>query len=106
MPNRSTHWPNSSPHICFSSGIVTVPLADSFSQYERRSSASVPLRLIVMLPPSDLATGIPGAVSDAISVNPFGVSSWACMILSAIAGSDWPNEPNVFIVSSPPNTSL
>jgi hypothetical protein len=64
----------------------------------------VPLRLIVTFPP-DLAS-MPGAVSDAISVKPLLVSSWACMILSAIAGSDWPNDPNVFIVSSPPNTSL
>ena len=29
MPNRSVHMPNSSPHICFSSGIVTVPPSDS-----------------------------------------------------------------------------
>ena len=32
MPNRSTHMPNSSPHICFSSGIVTVPPSDSFAK--------------------------------------------------------------------------
>jgi hypothetical protein len=32
MPNRSTHMPNSSPHICFSSGTDTVPPSDSFSQ--------------------------------------------------------------------------
>ena len=31
-PNWSWHMPNSSPHICFSSGIETVPLEDSFSQ--------------------------------------------------------------------------
>ena len=32
MPNRSMHIPNSSPHICFSSGIITVPLPDKPSQ--------------------------------------------------------------------------
>ena len=32
MPNRSTHMPNSSPHICFSSGTVTVPPSDSLLQ--------------------------------------------------------------------------
>jgi hypothetical protein len=32
MPNRSRHMPNSSPHICFSRGIVTVPPSDSFCQ--------------------------------------------------------------------------
>src|SRR5205823_13322909 len=32
MPNWSTHMPNSSPHICFSMGSVTVPPADSLSQ--------------------------------------------------------------------------
>jgi len=32
MSNRSTHMPNSSPHICFSSGTDTVPPSDSFSQ--------------------------------------------------------------------------
>ena len=32
MPNRSTHMPNSSPHICFSKGTDTVPPSDSFSQ--------------------------------------------------------------------------
>src|SRR3954471_11817723 len=32
MPNWSVHMPNSSPHICFSSGTVTVPAAASFSQ--------------------------------------------------------------------------
>ena len=31
-PNRSTHMPNSSPHICFSRGTDTVPPSDSFSQ--------------------------------------------------------------------------
>ena len=32
MPNWSLHMPNSSPHICFSSGTITMPEADSFSQ--------------------------------------------------------------------------
>jgi len=32
MPNRSVHMPNSSPHACFSKGMVTVPSADSLSQ--------------------------------------------------------------------------
>ena len=32
MPNLSWHWPNSSPHICFSSGTLTVPLSDSLAQ--------------------------------------------------------------------------
>jgi hypothetical protein len=32
MPNRSTHMPNSSPHICFSSGTDTLPPSDSFPQ--------------------------------------------------------------------------
>ena len=31
-PKRSTHMPNSSPHICFSNGTVTVPPSESFSQ--------------------------------------------------------------------------
>ncbi len=31
-PNWSSHMPNSSPHICFSSGTETLPPADSFSQ--------------------------------------------------------------------------
>ncbi len=31
-PNWSTHMPNSSPQACLSSGMVVVPLADSFSQ--------------------------------------------------------------------------
>ena len=31
-PNRSAHMPNSSPHICFSSGTDTVPPADNCSQ--------------------------------------------------------------------------
>ncbi len=32
MPNWSVHMPNSSPHICFSRGIVTVPPPESLSQ--------------------------------------------------------------------------
>jgi hypothetical protein len=32
MPNLSVHMPNSSPHICFSRGMVTVPPSESFSQ--------------------------------------------------------------------------
>jgi hypothetical protein len=32
MPNRSMHMPNSSPHISFSKGIVTLPPSDSYSQ--------------------------------------------------------------------------
>lgn len=32
MPNRSTHMPNSSPQICFSSGTDTVPLSESRCQ--------------------------------------------------------------------------
>jgi hypothetical protein len=32
MPNLSTQAPNSSPHICFSKGTLTVPPSDSFSQ--------------------------------------------------------------------------
>jgi hypothetical protein len=32
MPNRSTHMPNSSPHICFSSGTETVPPSESLCQ--------------------------------------------------------------------------
>ncbi len=32
MPNRSMHMPNTSPHICFSSGTVTLPPSDSFPQ--------------------------------------------------------------------------
>jgi TfoX/Sxy family transcriptional regulator of competence genes len=32
MPKRSVHMPNVSPHICFSSGMLTVPSADSASQ--------------------------------------------------------------------------
>lgn len=32
MPNRSTHMPNSSPHICVSRGTDTAPLSESFSQ--------------------------------------------------------------------------
>ena len=31
-PNPSTHMPNSSPQTCFCSGIIVLPLADSFSQ--------------------------------------------------------------------------
>ena len=31
-PNWSAHMPNSSPQACLSSGMVTVPPADSFSQ--------------------------------------------------------------------------
>jgi hypothetical protein len=31
-PNLSVHMPNSSPHICFSRGMVTVPPSESFSQ--------------------------------------------------------------------------
>jgi hypothetical protein len=31
-PKRSVHMPNSSPHICFSSGIRTLPPSHSFSQ--------------------------------------------------------------------------
>jgi hypothetical protein len=31
-PNLSVHMPNRSPHICFSKGIVTVPLSESLSQ--------------------------------------------------------------------------
>ena len=31
-PNWSVTMPNSSPHICFSSGMVTVPAPESFSQ--------------------------------------------------------------------------
>jgi hypothetical protein len=31
-PNWSTHMPNSSPHICFSRGTDTLPLADNASQ--------------------------------------------------------------------------
>lgn len=32
MPKRSVHMPNTSPHICRSSGTETEPSADSFSQ--------------------------------------------------------------------------
>jgi hypothetical protein len=32
MPNWSVHMPNSSPHACFSSGILTAPELDSWSQ--------------------------------------------------------------------------
>ncbi len=32
MPNRSVTMPKMSPHICFSSGIVTSPPSDSLSQ--------------------------------------------------------------------------
>ena len=32
MPNWSTHMPNSSPHICVSSGTDTVPPLESLSQ--------------------------------------------------------------------------
>ena len=32
MPNRSTHMPNSSPHICFSRGTDTLPPSESFAQ--------------------------------------------------------------------------
>jgi hypothetical protein len=32
IPNRSTHMPNSSPHICYSMGMVTSPPSDCFSQ--------------------------------------------------------------------------
>ena len=32
MPNLSRHMPNSSPHICFSSGTATVPPSESFCQ--------------------------------------------------------------------------
>ena len=32
IPNRSVTMPNSSPHICFSRGIVTLPPSDSLSQ--------------------------------------------------------------------------
>ncbi len=32
MPNGSTHMPNSSPHICFSSGMTTLPPFESLSQ--------------------------------------------------------------------------
>ena len=32
MPNRSMHMPNSSPHICFSKGTVTVPPSESLAQ--------------------------------------------------------------------------
>lgn len=32
MPKRSVHMPNTSPHICFSSGTETVPLPESLSQ--------------------------------------------------------------------------
>jgi hypothetical protein len=31
-PNWSVHMPNSSPQTCFSSGMVTVPLPESFCQ--------------------------------------------------------------------------
>jgi len=44
-------------------------------------------------------------VSAAINVNTSPASSCECMILSRSAGSSLaPNSPNVFMVSSPPNT--
>src|SRR5215210_6444977 len=103
IPNRSTHMPNSSPHICFSSGNETVPPSESLSQYPRSSASSSPLRLTAMLVPGVGSAW--GGGSDAINVNPRSVSSWACMILSAIEGSSAPESPNVFSVSVPPKTS-
>ena len=44
----------------------------------------------------------PGGESEAISVNPDGVSSWACITPSA--GSP-PMSPKVITFSSPPKTS-
>ena len=45
---------------------------------------------------------MPGGVSEAISVNPSGVSRLACMILSP-SGPASPYSPNVFTTSSPPS---
>ena len=46
-------------------------------------------------------------VSDAISVNPAGVSSCECMMRFSSAGpDDEPKSANVLCVSSPPNTDL
>ena len=38
-------------------------------------------------------------------VSPLSVSSIACIVLSATAGSSFPNSPNVLMVSDPPKTS-
>ena len=48
---------------------------------------------------------MPAGASEAISVKPDGVSSCACMTLFSSPGPAPPISPNVFMVSSPPNTS-
>ena len=50
--------------------------------------------------------GMPGGVSEAISVKPDGVSSWLCMTLSSKPGGAWPKSPNVLTDSSPPKVAL
>ena len=85
MPNRSVHMPNSSPHICFSSGTVTVPPSDELVPVAAQLVAVVAAeadRDVV----ARAVTSMPGGVSAPISVKPLGVSSWPCMILSAIGG--------------------
>ena len=55
---------------------------------------------------SPTVSSAPGGPSDAIKVKPLSVSSCACIVLSANAGSSFPYSPKVLMTSSPPKTSL
>ena len=51
MPNLSVSMPNSSPHICFSSGIVDGAAVGQLRPSSRAAPSSSPLRLTEMLVP-------------------------------------------------------
>ena len=92
MPNRSTHMPNSSPHICFSSGTATCRLG------QLGPVAAQLVGVVAAEADGDVVAGVvvhPGGVSAPINVKPLSVSSIPCMILSAF-GVPRPYSPNVF----------
>ena len=100
-PNWSTHMPNSSPHICLSSGHGHGAAVGEL--------LPVAAQLVGVVAAEADGHGvpacgcIPGGVSEAISVKPLSVSSVPCMILSASASGLGELAEGVQ-VSSPPKT--
>ena len=103
-PKRSMQAPNSSPHICFSSGVSTVPPSERRSHHPRSVGASSPESEIVTVLPV-MTPVVPGGKSEHIRVMPASVSIWPCMIRSA-SGPSMPMVPKVMTLDVPPRTSV
>src|SRR5262245_51799457 len=86
VPNLSVHMPKTSPQSAFSSGIVTVPPAESFSKYPRSSASSSPLSDIEKLVPG--VNSIRFGTSAAMNLIPLGAVRSECMTRSSSLGSD------------------